>query len=436
MGIKPKIIHDDLPLISPKSVIPYNVQYAPPNDAVVMFDLTSGIYKFSKQAAENRTIMTGVEFCNVFNNKLYNLCRMKRNLFAKFIVVCLDKRQYVPQSKARTQLKRKKTNDYYPTECTFCDEGMKYPDGRIELIDTMKLARSSRLHTAMSKYLYENMDEVQNVTVIMDCWDTPKLVGSCALDLPSNKIGEADLQLMFWTKYFEDHPIVHITVDGDEIPLCVSYINKYGLPKKQWHWIQHWSPTPLKDYNVIDLVQFYTDLVTNHYFFDSKCITASLIQSNLKGDIFVLYTLMFGTDYTEFTQWTKYVKHKQVWTGLVANSEILDEMFYLWQKSKHHDVWVEHEDEKDWMERSCEIMHVVYRRILSVWLKHDPSTKLSSLASLKAQITTKARPSEPEDMKQVVRELRYTFLYWKNFHVPNEAEPKKIETILDCLMID
>ena len=62
MGIKPDIIKEDIGVFSKQCVIPYDSTYKPMDRSAVFFDLTSMLYKLTKPAAKDRTLMTSEEF--------------------------------------------------------------------------------------------------------------------------------------------------------------------------------------------------------------------------------------------------------------------------------------------------------------------------------------------------------------------------------------
>lgn len=428
MGIKPKVIKVDLPKISPKSIIPYDSKYVPYNDAIAMYDLTSGIYKFAKPSADKlqRTLMTGTEFRNIFNKRIHNLARSKKNMFAKLLIVCLDKRQYVPKAKALTQEARRegKPVDYYPREAVICDEGMLMPDGIMEPIDTMRLARSSALHEQMADYLHLGVNG-DNVPVMMDCWDMPRFAGSpCDIVVNTgNCLGEADLQLMFWTKYFKDHPIIHVTVDGDEIPIAINHMRLHGYPEKGWHWIQHWAPVPDKTTNVIDLVQLYKDLTQVSFYGEKALYKSHALTPTERGVLFMLYTFMFGTDFTSFDKWTNYVDHSFVWAGLHLSISDIRKMLKLWDNSRYQTNWLPHTEEVDWIEESMHTMQVVQRNIINLWINknmkpHHIDSMPPSIDNLmlNRKMQGKNSPVIPDhqQLEEAVRRLRWNYLYWTN----------------------
>jgi hypothetical protein len=454
MGIKPIIIHKDLLIISPKSFINYDSTYKPLQDSIVMCDLTCGIYTLAKfgQTQDERINMTGLELREVFNKRINNLGSYKGKEFAKIIILCLDKSKYIPKEKALEQESRHKgPYEGYSKDSIICDEGILQSQiingiltSQFELINIYKLAKSSCLRLKLAEYLYNGIT-TDCISVIMDCWDKPRLSGRYIKlnNLPSNEIGEVDLQLMFWTKYFENENIIHITVDGDEIPITMSYIQKCGLPKKEWHWIQHWSNIPKKDKQVINLIQLYEDLTENSSFgsLSSNNNIDLTLTSKDKINLFLMYTFMFGTDYTRFDRWVLYVPHEKVWIALYRSLNYLNKMFDLWNESKYQSNGFKHDEEIEWMSYSIKVMEYVYQHILHVFTNEikQPYKNLDNVICSKSppkmedllntkQMLSKKHPFPPEDPEEVIRKLRFNYLYWNNFiYETNEISNKKIK---------
>lgn len=428
MGIKAPIIKKDVPAISPKSVIPFDSKYSPQHDAVVMYDLTFGLYKLTKPAAERaqRTQMTGTEFRDAFNQRIRNLARWKRTVFAKLVIVCLDKKKFVPKAKARTQTKRtEKSNvEKYADGCTFCQDGIILPGGKVEMIDIMRLAASSNMRETLATFLCDGLDDT-GVPIMMDCWEKPRFGGEPLKEpiTASNCIGEADLQLMFWAHHFRDDPIIHITVDGDEIPIAMGHMRAHGPPAKDWHWIQHWASTPEKDKVVIDLVQLYRDLTVHSFYGEKALYKSHVLDQRDRANMFLLYTMMFGTDFTAFTKWTNYVQHTYVWIGMHLAIKEIRRMLELWDRSQFKGEWLPHDEEVEWLPLSMTLMEVVLRHIFTAWANqnvkpHFHEGDLPEMRSIvlfpKMQGTNSPVFPDKEQLMQAVRELRFNFMYWTN----------------------
>lgn len=443
MGVYTTIIREWLALISPGSIIPYDSTYVPPQAAMVPFDFTSLLYKMQKSAPEHRNMMTGLELRQVFMNKLVNLASRKHKRFARGVVVCIDRRDRVPKEKALEQLSRieASTVEPYPEDVEFCHQGIRLPNGKIELLDTNRLAKSSKLRTAMCDYLKDAVDDSCG-TVLMDCWDTPLWLGKhdpiCDEPLPTHRFGEADLQLMFWAQHFRNHPIVHITIDGDEIPIAMSHMLTNGPPLKEWHWIQHWSPTIDKTQKVVDLKRFYQDLTAL-----KMPIRASLdaspkskkkpkakptfvieyeINPSTRIELFIIFTMLFKTDYVRSKEWTHFAKGDQVWKALYRSEDEISRMIRMWKVNE-----VLEERSKDWLEFSIKVMTYVTRQIMHVfsgerdqmypdfdgWKSKKAPPPLKDLLELN-KLSGKRCPHMPENMELAVTQLRFNFMYWRN----------------------
>ena len=445
MGIKPKIIGSDIGQISPACRLAFDAKYRPPEGAVVMFDLTSMLYRM--QSGGRNELMTGDEVKSSFMSKLYNLCRSygpaaNRKVFASAIVVCLDRRHLVPAEKGKTQAKRVARAPVvkYSSEASFTPAGLQIASSGCERIDMSRLAKSGALHAKLAQWLFDAVPDNFDVPVLMDCFDEPRWAGPIRgrKTVGSHQLGEADLALMVWTHAFRERPIVHVTVDGDEVPIALSYMRTHGPPEHGWHWIQHWKPTGDPKANVIDLVRLYDDITVEQPAKRPRS-AAPLdfefrmddIESCDRIDAFVLYVLMFGTDYATHVHWTQYAKHPQVWEAIRRSWPYVSNMLRLWK-----------EDSEDWLEPSMRVMDYVTRQILHIFSKKvcPPGIDLDGVENERAppslqmlqsleRLRSPNCPKMPLNPEEAVRELRFNFKYWSVRRLNDNSPQNEIEIV-------
>lgn len=484
MGIKHEIVREDVYAMAPSCCAAYDASYAPPPSPVVMFDLTQMMYRLSKPSAENRQLMTGDELRLSFVRKLEKLHTWHAKpqpVVASALVVIMDKYELVPKEKAKTQQSRKSRAASaavpilpYPKGTIVGDRGVLVPDtGAWTLLDIQRLARSGHMTPAVARYLYAAIPR-QGVPVLMDCWaEGPMWAGETQQPRDTHVtewahgLGETDLALLYYTRVFGSrHPIVHVNVDGDQLPLSMRYLQQHEAPVS-WHWIQHWTAGPRKpEHRVVDLVELHRLLSiepSNEPERDddptpplkrqrvpSKVLDRSwqVVWSGSgrdRIDLTCLYCIVFGTDYFLDKSLTLHANRKQVWRALHGSWPFLSLVLQWWSRDPADDKSLAFAGEAWTYFVRCMLHEMTNRTLMD---EAEPGVDVSpfyeafpdaarppaisarifahppSLVRLVRELTIVRerkkpfpRPPAGDDMREAMSQMRFNYAYWSTKYV-------------------
>lgn len=298
MGISKEIKTEVVLLVASASRMEYDG--TPPcitSLSVVIYDFTAMLYGLknplpigmTEQTDDQKYIMNTPQLFEAIYHLVKRCTRASNGVDAvKQLVICQDKRSYVPKGKQ----KRVKKNPY-PAGATISWKGLcETPDSPWQLIDVRRLAESGSVATRALQswvdYFRDNLHAHDPLpcSVIVD-YERPVLP-QYPIEFPAaggeprlcrewkNEIGETDLMINFWTDVFrEADNICLVHRDSDQIPLALEYLLERSSPTqrpKKWLWVSRF-PTKDKDTGemkpgeIYDLLEMYKLIGNNTEFF-------------------------------------------------------------------------------------------------------------------------------------------------------------------------
>jgi len=274
MGIRSEVVREDIRRFAPDALCPFDAHYAPPDGAVVLCDMSQMMHTLARSAATDREIMDGTELQKVFRRRILSMLdwpvKGGEPARAATLVCIMDKPGLVPKEKRKTQDVRRDRSTHAP----YARGSELGPLGVRELIlrgedqdwtewapvDMRRLSISSHMCETSARFMRAAFDgePEHGERVLIDAFEAGPVwcvPGAAHQAQHRHGLGEADLALFYWTRHFAtSRCVVHINVDGDELPVGLALLTKYS-PPRALHWIQHWTAARRNlDAHVVDML--------------------------------------------------------------------------------------------------------------------------------------------------------------------------------------